>query len=176
MIFAEGGGIEAAEEAKKAGKVRYIGFTGHKDPKYFHNMFRYDYDWDAVQMPLNVFDPHYRSFEKEILPICLERRIAVLGMKSLGSGNLLRPGVVTAEEAIGYVMSLPVATVISGMDSLERLRANAAIARNLKPMSMAARSALLKKTRIEAIDGKYEPFKSTNRFDGSIGRKLHGIG
>lgn len=175
MIFAEGGGIEAAVEAKQQGKVKYIGFTGHKHPKFFHQMLDHDYEWDAVQMPLSAFDAHYTSFEQSILPICLERRIGVLAMKTLGSGNLLNSGVLTAEEGINYAMSLPVSTVISGMRSLEELRHNAELARSHKPMTMQQRSQLLEKTKEKALTGEYEQFKSTNRFDGPVGRKLHGV-
>lgn len=176
MIFAKGGGIEAAEEAKKAGKVRYIGFTGHKDPKYLLTMLAYGYDWDTVQMPLNVLDAHFRSFEKTILPICQNRGIAVLGMKALASGNVQRTGTVTVEEALNYAMNLPVSTVISGMDSIEKLRQNVAVARRFKPLPEEQRTAILDKTKQAAMDGKFEPFKTTNNFDGPIGRKLHGLG
>ncbi len=175
MIFAKGGGIEAAIEAKKSGKARFIGFTGHKDPKYLLKMLSYDFDWDVVQMPLSVLDAHFRSFEQTILPVCLERRIGVLGMKSLASGNVLLTETVTADEALRYALSLPVSTVISGMNSLKLLRANAETARTLQPMTMAQRTALLERTKDAAKDGKYEPFKTTNQFDGPIGRKLHGI-
>ena len=176
MIFAKGGGIEAAVQAKKDGKVRYIGFTGHKDPKIFQDMLSHDFKWDAVQMPLSVLDAHFQSFEKAILPICLERGIAVLAMKALASGNVQRADVVTVEEALHYVMNLPVSTVISGMNSLEFLRANAAIARKHKPLSKPQVAAILDKTRSVAANGEFEPFKTTRRFDGPIGRKLHGIG
>lgn len=175
MIFADGGGIEAAIEAKEQGKVKYIGFTGHKDPKYFHQMLDQDFHWDAVQMPLSAFDAHYTSFEKEILPVCMERRIGVLAMKSLGSGFLLRSEKITAEEGINYAMSLPVSTVVSGMTSVEELRLNAEIARKHKPMTMQERSVLLEKTKEAAMTGEFEPFKSSNMFDGPVGRKLHGV-
>lgn len=175
MIFADGGGIEAAVEAKEQGKVKYIGFTGHKNPKFFHQMMDHDFHWDAVQMPLSAFDAHYRSFEQEILPICMERRIGVLAMKTLGSGYLLRSETITAEEGINYAMSLPVSTVISGMRSVDELRNNAGIARKHKPMTMQERSVLLEKTRKAAVTGEFEPFKSSNQFDGPVGRKLHGV-
>lgn len=176
MIFADGGGIEAAIQAKESGKVRYIGFTGHKDPEYFLQMLDHDYLWDAVQMPLNAFDPHYKSFEKTILPILLERQIGVLAMKTLGSRILLDSNKITAEEALRYAMSLPVSTVISGITSLDELRKNAEVARTLKPMTMAERTALLERTREAAVTGEYELYKSTNRFNGPVGRKLHGVG
>lgn len=176
MIFApNGGGIEAAIEAKKQGKVKYIGFTGHKHPKFFHQMLDHDYEWDAVQMPLSAFDAHYTSFEQEILPICIERQIGVLAMKTLGSGTLLNSGVLTVDEGINYAMSLPVSTVISGMRNLDELRHNAELARSHKPMTMQQRSQLLEKTKEKALTGEFEQFKSTNRFDGPVGRKLHGV-
>ncbi len=176
MIFAAGGGIEAAEEAKKAGKVRYIGFTGHKDPMIHLKMLAYDYDWDATQMPLNVLDPHYQSFEKHVLPICLKRGIGVIGMKSLAGGRLLNAGVVTAAEAIRYAMSLPVASVVSGVMTLEHLKANAKVAQEFEPYSETETAALLARTEEAAQEGKYELFKSTNAYDGPVGRALHGVG
>ncbi|RJP18887.1 MAG: aldo/keto reductase [Candidatus Omnitrophota bacterium] len=175
MIFADGGGIEAAVEAKKTGKVRYIGFTGHKDPKYLLAMLDHEFAWDAAQMPLSVLDAHFRSFEASVLPICQKRGMAALGMKSQASGILLRTNTATTQEALTYAMNLPVATVISGMNSFEHLRANIEIARNFKPLTEEERKKILDKTKEVAADGQYEPFKTTNRFDGPIGRKLHGV-
>lgn len=175
MIFSEGGGIEAAVEAQKAGKVRYIGFTGHKDPAIFKKMLNYDFDWDALQMPLSVLDAHFMSFEKQILPICLERGIGVLGMKSLASGILQQANVVTVEEAMQYVMNLPVSTLVSGMNTFEHLEQNVGIAKRFKPLAPERVAEILEKTRAAAADGQYEPFKTTRRFDGPVGRKLHGI-
>lgn len=176
MIFAEnGGGIEAAIEAKKSGKVRFIGFTGHKDPAIFQEMLKHDFEWDTVQMPLNVLDAHFRSFEKNILPILLERGIGVLAMKTLGSGFVLKSETVSREEALRYAMSLPVSTVISGMSSSEQLKQNAEVARNFQPLSEEEKKQILDKTRQVAMTGQFEPFKTTRDFDGPVGRKLHGI-
>jgi len=121
--FAKGGVIEALEEAKKAGKVRYVGFTGHKHPAIHLKMLSYDYPFDSVQMPLNPFDATYRSFANDVLPEVTKRGMTGLGMKSLGgNGQPVTQGVVTVEEALRYAMSLPVATTISGIDSLSVLR------------------------------------------------------
>ncbi|MGI6457466.1 MAG: aldo/keto reductase [bacterium] len=176
MIFAKDGGIEAAEEAKKQGKVRYIGFTGHKNPDHFKAMLNYDFQWDAVQMPLNVLDAHFRSFEKNILPILTERGIAPLAMKTLASGFLLKAGVVKPEEALRYSLSLPIATAISGMQNREVLHKNVEIVKNFEPLSEEEKQEILNKTRQVAQAGEFEPFKTTRMFDGSVGRKLHGVG
>ena len=175
MIFAPGGGIEAAELAKKQGKVRHIGFTGHKWPRIHLKLLAYDYPWDAVLMPLNILDGNFRSFEKWVLPVLEKRGIAPLAMKTRASGAILRAGAATVEECWRYVTALPVSTVVSGMESLELLRHNLKMARELKPMSKAEREAILSRTRAFAQAGKHELFKSTNRFDGPVGRKLHGV-
>ena len=134
--FANGGVIEALDEAKKVGKVRHVGFTGHKHPAIHLKMLSYNYPFDSVQMPLNPFDATYRSFEKHVLPEVNKRDMAALGMKSLGgNGQPVLKGVVTIEEALRYAMSLPVATTISGIDSLAVLRQNLAIARGFQPMT-----------------------------------------
>lgn len=175
MIFAEDGGIEAARQAVEQGKVRYIGFTGHKDPAIFKEMLSHDYKWDAVQMPLNVVDAHFKSFEQEILPILLERNIGVIGMKSVAAGRLLNTGLVTIEEALRYAWSLPTSTVVSGIGSMEHLKQNVEIARAFKPLGEQEKTALLAKTREAAQDGEHELYKTTRRFDGREGRQLHGI-
>ena len=175
MIFASGGGIEAAELAKKQGKVRYIGFTGHKWPRIHLKFLAYEYPWDAVLMPLNILDGNYRSFGKWVLPVLNQRGIAPLAMKTRASGAILTAKAATVEECWRYVTALPVSTVVSGMDSLTILRKNLKLARELGPMSGEEREAILKRTRAFAMNGKHELFKSTNRFDGSVGRKLHGV-
>jgi aryl-alcohol dehydrogenase-like predicted oxidoreductase len=176
MIFTPGtGGIEAAIEAKKQGKVRFIGFTGHKDPAVFKAMLKHDFAWDAVQMPLSVLDAHFKSFEKEILPVLVERKIAPIAMKTMASGYVLKTNTVAPDEALRYVWSLPVATIVSGMQNADLLNANVKLARAFKPMSKDEQAAVLEKTRAVAMEGKFEPFKTTRQFDGSIGRKLHGI-
>ncbi len=176
MIFAPGGGIEAAAQAKKEGKVRYIGFTGHKDPRIHKKMLDQGYEWDAVQMPLNVLDAQYeRSFEKEILPICVERGIAVLAMKGLCSGHLQRANVVSPRQAHRYVYNLPVTTLISGMDTPDYLHANIQTAVEFERLSQEEKEMILSQAHDAALTGEYEPFKTTRAFDGRIGRELHGV-
>lgn len=175
MIFSEGGAIEVAVEAKQQGKVRYIGFTGHKDPAIFKKMLDHDFPWDAVQMPVNVMDPHYRSFIKEILPILNERGIAPIAMKTLGGGNILRAQVVEPAEALRFAWSQPVATLVSGMSSRDILHQNVELARSFTPMTADEQVALMERTKPFAVAGEFEPFKSTNGYDGPVGRKIHGI-
>lgn len=174
--FAKGGVIEALDEAKKAGKVRYVGFTGHKHPDIHLKMLSYNYPFDSAQMPLNPFDASYRSFQKHVLPELNKRGIAALGMKSLGgNGQPIIKGVATVEEALRYAMSLPVATTISGIDSLAVLRQNLAIARGFTPMTAAEMEALSKRCAQAAGDGHLELYKSTMKYDGDIGREQHGL-
>src|SRR5208283_2178179 len=143
LAYAKGGVLEALDEAKKQGKTRFVGFTGHKDPNIHLDMLGRGYPFDSVQMPLNAFDATYRSFETRVLPEVLKRGMAGLGMKSLGgNGQPVRQGVVTVEEALRYAMSLPVATTISGIDSLAVLRQNLAVARGFQPMATAEMEAL----------------------------------
>jgi len=173
--FMRGGVVEALGEARRQGKVRFIGFTGHKDPRIHLEMLAHDYPFDTVQMPLNCFDATYRSFERQVLPELERRGIAALGMKSLGGdGQPILHGVVTAEEALRYAMSLPVATTISGIDSLAVLRQNLAIARGFTPMSPADMQALRERCAAFAADGHLELYKSTKHYDGAVGREQHG--
>ena len=169
--FAAGGCIEALIEAQKAGKLRHIGFTGHKDPSLHLAMLatarRHNFRFDTVQMPLNVMDAHYRSFEREVLPELVKDEIGVLGMKSCGSGELMKSGVVSAEECIRYALSLKTSVVISGMEKLDILRKNLDIVRRFKPYSEEERLALLARTAPAAREGKYELFKTSQRFDGT---------
>ena len=174
--FAKGGVIEALDAAKKAGKVRYVGFTGHKHPAIHLKMLSYDYPFDSVQMPLNPFDATYRSFATNVLPEVNRRGMAGLGMKSLGgNGQPVTQGVVTVEEALRYAMSLPVATTISGIDSLAVLRQNLAIARGFRPMTAAEMQALRRRCAPAAGDGHLELYKSTMKYDGDLGRGQHGL-
>lgn len=175
MIFAAGGGIEAAEQAKQEGKVRFIGFTGHKDPAIFEKMLSHDYAWDTVQMPINVFDAHFKSFRNTIVPVLEKRGIGVIAMKTTASGFVLQANAASVEECLNYAWSQPVATVVSGMKTIEHLDANVALARAFSPMSQEAMAALLARTKEAAMTGTYEPFKTTRAFDGPIGRKLHGV-
>jgi diketogulonate reductase-like aldo/keto reductase len=169
--FAAGGCIEALLEAKKAGKLRFIGFTGHKDPDIHLAMLKaadeHQFSFDTVQMPLNVMDAHYRSFEKMVLPVLVQKGIGVLGMKSLGSGIILDSKAVTAVECLHYAMSLPTSVVITGCDSMGILDQAIAAALSWKPMEPAQVTALLDKTRDAAKDGRFERFKTSTQFDGT---------
>jgi aryl-alcohol dehydrogenase-like predicted oxidoreductase len=174
-IFAPGGSAEALVKAKEQGKVRYVGFTGHKHPDIHKRMLAEDFPWDAVQLPLNVLDAHYASFEREIVPLLVERGIAVIAMKSFADGNLFKSGLdVTAQEALRYVMNLPVTTVVSGIDSLDVLAQNVEIARSFTPMTDEERAALLARTATAAGGGEFEPFKTTRQFEADEGRLAHG--
>ena len=176
LHFATDGAVEALAEAKRQGKVRFVGFTGHKSPELHRQMLAYDYLFDSVQMPLSGFDANFRSFEREILPLLLTRRIAPIGMKSLnGTGEAVKQGVVKVEEAIRYAMSLPVTTTVCGMDSLKVLRQNLQIARNFVPMTAAEKHAYRRKCADAAADGRYELYKVSIYFEGPEGREQHGF-
>jgi aryl-alcohol dehydrogenase-like predicted oxidoreductase len=168
--------VEALDEARKQGKVRFVGFTGHKDPAIHLKMLSHDYPFDTVQMPLNCFDGTYRSFEQRVLPEVNRRGMAALGMKSMGGdGQPILHGVVTPEEALRYAMSLPVAVTISGIDSLEVLRQNLAVARGFTPLSADEMEALRRRCAPYAADGHLELYKSTAKYDGDVGREQHGF-
>ena len=161
LIFRPGGAVEALLQAKRQGKVRFIGFTGHKDPAVHLNILKHDFPFDTCQLPLNVFDASYQSFERQVLPELTRRGIAPLGMKSLcGKGEPIKSGVVTVEEAIRYVLSLPVATLVSGIDSREVLRQNLAIARRFMPMTAQEMDALRTRVTSAAVDGGFESYKT----------------
>jgi uncharacterized protein len=174
LIFAPGGAAEALMDAKQQGKVRFIGFTGHKDPSIHLKMLSHDFAFDTVQMPLNCFDASFRSFEQNVLPVANQKGMAVLGMKSLGgSGEMVRKGGVTPTEGLSYAMSLPVATTISGMDSVDVLEQNLEIARGFKQLSEADMQKLRDRCKVLAGDGRLELFKTTKKYDGAIGRQQH---
>jgi aryl-alcohol dehydrogenase-like predicted oxidoreductase len=174
LHFAAGGAVEALEEARRAGKVRFIGFTGHKDPAIHLKMLAHDFPFDTCQMPLNVFDATFRSFEQRVLPELLSRGIAPLGMKSMcGEGTPVKKRAVTHEEALRYAMSLPVAATISGIDSLKILRQNLRIARGFEPYTEAEMQALRERCAEAAADGRFELYKTSKHFDGDPGRKQH---
>lgn len=170
-IFGPDGAFEAMMEAKKAGKVRYIGFTGHKDPdihlKMLEVAFAHGFTFDAVQMPLNVMDHHYRSFEKAVLPVLNQHGIAPLAMKTMGSYTILLSRVVTPIECLQYVMNLPVSVVITGCESNERLDQALKAARTFQPWSQEQIDAVRQKTARFAQRGRYEIFKSTSVHDGT---------
>lgn len=172
----EKGGIKAAREAQKAGKVRFIGFTGHKDPRIHLKMLGKPHDWDAAQMPINALDAHYRSFQKEVVPACLKKNVGVIGMKGFGGGDGIARGAgLTPAEAYRYSLSQPVASQVVGMTSLEQLKENVALARDFKPLSDAERTALVERVRAVATDGRFELFKSSQSFDGPHHRRQHGF-
>ena len=176
LHFAKGGAVEALEKAKKAGKVRFVGFTGHKDPSMHLKMLSYGFPFDACQMPLNPFDATFRSFERQVLPELLRLGIAPIGMKSLGgSAEALKKKILTAKEALSYVMSLPISVLVSGMDSLAVLRKNMAIAREFAPLTARASEALRKRCAPFAADGRFELYKTSKEFDADVGRKQHGF-
>ena len=176
LHFAPGGVMEAVEQAKRDGKTRFIGFTGHKSPEIHLKMLAYNYPFDACQMPLNCLDATFRSFEQRVLPELARQGIAAIGMKSLGGGgDMVRAGVVTAEEALRYAMSLPVATVVSGIPSMRTLQQNLAVARNFTPMSAEEMRQLRDRCAAAAGDGRYELYKTTAKHEGPIGRAQHGF-
>ena len=175
-IFAPGGAVEAAVEAKQAGKVRYIGFTGHKSPHILLEMLRQDFEWDSCQMPVNVFDAQFRSFQEQVLPVLVERGIACLGMKSLGGqGQFVKDAGLSPEECRRWALSQPVATLVVGIESLDQLQQELAIARSFVPMSEPEKAELLARTRAAAADGRHEWFKTTNYFDAKLHLDQHGF-
>ena len=172
-IFAEGGAMEALLAAKQAGKVRYIGFTGHKDPHVHLYMLetakRHGFHFDAVQMPLNVMDAHFRSFGRLVLPVLLAEEIGVLGMKTMGGadGIILKSGAVTAIECLHYALNLPTSVVIAGIDNHQVLEQAFTAVKSFRPMNEGQVAALLAKTQPLAISGRFELFKTTAHFDGT---------
>jgi len=170
-VFAAGGGMEAAVEAKKAGKIRYIGFTGHKSPDIHLKMLEtadaHQFHFDSVQMPLNVMDAHYNSFGKKVLPVLVKKGIGVLGMKPMGAGIILRSKTVEPVECLHYAMSLPTSVVITGCDSVAMVEQAVSAAKTFKPMSETQVAALLAKTKDAAKNGEFEGYKTTTNFDGT---------
>lgn len=176
LAYAKNGVLEAFELAKKQGKVRYVGFTGHKAPHIHLDMIRRGYPFDSVQMPLNPFDCHFESFEKLVLPELNKRGIAALGMKPMnGSAAAIKQGILSAKEMLGYAMSLPVAVTISGMDSIEILRENIALARGFKPLTNKELDVIRAKAAPASVDGKLEPYKLSLKFDNPVTRLSHGF-
>jgi aryl-alcohol dehydrogenase-like predicted oxidoreductase len=176
LFIRKNGAAEALEKAKKEGKVRFVGFTGHQNPKVHLAMLNTGFPFDSVQMPLNAFDANFRSFEKQVLPELNKRGIAALGMKPLnGHGDAIKQGVITAEEALRYAMSLPVATTITGIDSLEVLHQNLRIAQNFTPMSDSEMNELRERCKQDAADGRFELYKLSLKFDNPEARLAHGF-
>ena len=172
--YAQDGVLEALTAARQQGKVRFIGFTGHKNPSIHLDMLQRGFEFDTVQMPINAFDPSFRSFEREVLPVAVQKGMAVFSMKSMsGSGESIVHGALTPTEALSYAMSVSgVSTTVSGMDSMEVLDQNLMILANFKPLSEEQMNALREHGR-QFSDGRYELFKSTLKYDGEIGRQQH---
>lgn len=168
-IFAEDGGMAAMQAAKKAGKVRFVGFTGHKDPAVHLRTLdvagEHDFHFDTAQMPLNVMDAHFRSFARNVVPVLLRQEIGVLGMKSMADGGILKSKSVTAVECLQYALSLPTSVVITGIESQERLKQALDVAKGFKPFTQEQIDALLEKTRHDAARGQFEGFKTGVKFD-----------
>ena len=176
-IFAPGGAAEAMLKAKEEGKVRFIGFTGHKSPAIFRRMLAQGFPWDTLQMPVSVLDANFNSFQKEIIPIAQDQGIGVIGMKSLAAGHLFEdPAIdITAEEAIRYALSQPIASLCTGIDSMAILEQNLRIAREFVPMTAEEQSAAVDKAFHHAWAGQHEPFKTSFQFEGNEARREHGI-
>jgi len=170
-IFAEGGAMEAVLAARRAGKVRFVGFTGHKDPLVHLRMLEvaasHGFRFDAVQMPLNVMDAHFRSFERQVLPLLVAEDMGVIGMKSMGDGLILKSHTATPRECLRYALSLPTSTVVTGIDRMEVLEQDLDVVRTFTPMSAEERADLLARTAEAARGGAFEGFKTTNGFDGT---------
>jgi predicted aldo/keto reductase-like oxidoreductase len=176
--FMRGGVVEALDQAKRQGKVRFVGFTGHKDPGIHLEMLAHDYPFDTCQLPLNCFDSSFeeRSFERQVLPELLRRGISPIGMKSLGGdGRQVKQKVITAAEGLRYAMSLPVMTTVSGIDSMKVLRQNLKVAIGFKRMSPRQMEALRSRVREEAEDGRFELYKTSAMHEGTEGRRQHGF-
>ena len=166
----EKGGFRAAMEAQKAGKVRFVGFTGHKDPRHHLNMLDKPYSWATAQMPINILDANYRSFQKLVVPVCLEKGVGVLGMKALGGGS--PAGIITKQTGVPattcrrYALSLPISSLVCGIRSMDDLNQDVSMARGFKPMSQEEMNELTDQVMEFAKDGKYEGFKTTSDFEG----------
>ena len=176
LAYRKGGVLEALDEAKRAGKTRFVGFTGHKSPDVHYEMISRGYPLDTCQFPLNAFDATFRSFESKVLPACRARDIGVLGMKPLtGKAGPIAKGIATAAELLRYAMSLPVATTICGMETVEKLRANLEVARSFEPMSAPDMQKLRDRCRATAADGRFELYKVSLAFDNPSAREAHGF-
>ncbi len=175
----ERGAMRAALEARQAGKVRYIGFTGHKDPRIHLKMLAKPHEWDACLMPINAMDPLYRSFLEGVVPVCHEQGVGPIGMKGLGGGypqgKFVENNLLTYEEAYRFCLSQPISSQVMGIRSMEQLKQNIQLCRKFVPMTVQEQSELLARVYDVATDGRYETFKSTNAHDGPHHRKQHGF-
>jgi len=178
----EKGGLRAALEAQQAGKVRHIGFTGHKDPRFHLKMLAKPYAWASAQMPINVCDWFFRSFSNEVVPVCVEKGVGVIGMKCLGgspdgaNGRLVTTGLATGEELLRYTLSLPISTLVTGIRTQRDLEQAFRIGRDFRPWTAEEMTAFRNRFRDVAGDGRHELFKTETRFDGGHHRKQHGLG
>lgn len=170
-VFADGGAVEALVAARQAGKIRFIGFTGHKSPRWHLAMLReadrHGFAFDTVQMPLNVLDAHYDSFERQVLPELLARDVGVIGMKPMADGRIVRRSIATPEECLGYALGLPVGVVVTGCESRERVEQALRAARGFRVPTEEEVTALLQRTAEAAREGENEPYKTTERYDGT---------
>ena len=174
--FVSGGVIEALDRAKRQGLVRFVGFTGHKDPALHLQMLSYGYPFDACQMPLNCFDGSFRSFEQQVLPEATRQGIAVIGMKTFGGdGTAVKKRVVPAVEALQYAMSLPVAVTVTGIDSSRVLRQNLGVARGFRPLGPLELERMRARYAPHAVDGRFELYKTTAKHEADVGRRQHGF-
>jgi predicted aldo/keto reductase-like oxidoreductase len=175
-LLMDKGGLRAGLEAKKQGKVRFLGFTGHKHPRIHRKMLALNFPWDACQMPNNVMDYQFESFRHEVMPECAKRGIGVIGMKGCGGeGNMLKDKVVTVEECYQYFLSQPVSSQVVGLANMDDLNRALAIGRSFKPMTSAELKTLAARLKEVAGDGRYEHFKTTQRYDAMHHRKQHGF-
>ena len=176
----EKGAMKAALEARKEGKVRYIGFTGHKDPRIHLRMLDKPFDWDTAQMPINVLDASYRSFQKQVVPVCLAKGVGIIGMKGMGGGGtgvgtIAEQTDLTPAECYRYALSLPVSTQVVGLVNVDQVKQAVALARSFEPMDDEARAAMVARVQAVAGDGRFERFKSTQMYDGPVHREQHGF-
>lgn len=175
----ERGGLRAALEAKAQGKIRFLGFTGHKHPAIHLDMLRRSDDWDTTLVPINVMDTQYRSFIRDLIPVCEEKNVGVIGMKGLGGGypeaRFLKHAGLQAAECYRFCLSQKIASQVSGIYTMDQLRQNLAVARDFVPMSASEQTAFIERVRDVAGDGRHETFKSTNAHDGPHHRKQHGF-
>jgi predicted aldo/keto reductase-like oxidoreductase len=173
--YAKGSAVEALDKAKRDGKVRFVGFTGHKRPMIHREMIERGFPFDTVQMPLNVLDPNFRSFEKHVLPLVRERGMHALGMKPFAEGRMLQDGGVDADDALRYAMSLPVLTTITGIDSQAVLDHHLRIANDFRPLDEVTMQKLRDKYADRATDGHLELYKTSMKNEADEGRKVHGF-
>jgi uncharacterized protein len=174
--FVKGGAIEALDRAREKGLVRYVGFTGHKDPSLHLQMLSYGYPFDTCQLPLNCFDATFRSFEQQVLPELARQGIAAIGMKTMGGdGDAVKKRAVKATDALRYAMSLPVAVTVTGVESMRVLRQNLGVARGFTPMSSREMQRLRTGCAEQAMDGRFELYKTTAKHEADVGRKQRGF-